>query len=310
MIPRVPRRQLLRRCAEIAAAALALPAALAACAVDRPPPAAGVGGPRRFAYGPHPSQFGELTMPAGDVRGVVVVVHGGFWRKTYGLELGRPLAVDLAGIGLAAWNVEYRRVAAGRAGIPRVDTDDGGWTATFDDVAAAVELLAGPVQEAAGGRLPLDRVVAVGHSAGGHLAAWLAARPGLPAGAPGASPTVRLRGVVSQAGVLDLVDAAERTVGGGAVGDLLGGSPAEVPDRYALASPAARVPTGVPVVCVHGTADGNVPIRQSERFVAAATAAGDPAELVALPGVDHFAVIDPPAAAWRACRDAVERLLG
>ncbi|MDN5931867.1 MAG: S9 family peptidase, partial [Pseudonocardia sp.] len=142
-------------------------------------------------------------------------------------------------------------------------------------------------------------------SAGGHLAAWLAARPGLPAGAPGADSVVRLRGAVSQAGVLDLVDAAERGVGGSAVPDLLGGTPEEVPDRYAVASPIARLPIGVPVVCVHGTADGNVPIRQSERFTAAS---GD--ELVALPGVDHFALIDPGTEAWGACREAAIRLAG
>jgi dipeptidyl aminopeptidase/acylaminoacyl peptidase len=115
--------------------------------------------------------------------------------------------------------------------------------------------------------------------------------------------------VVSQAGVLDLEDAARRGVGSGAVDDLLGGGPDEVPERYALASPAARVPVGVPVVCVHGTADDRVPIRQSERYVAAAVAAGDPAELVALPGVNHFAVIDVRTPAWQACTDAVGRLL-
>jgi acetyl esterase/lipase len=248
--------------------------------------------PWRIAYGDHPSQFGELTLPAGPPRAVVVVVHGGFWRQRYGLELGRPLAADLAAVGYAAWNVEYRRVGV-----------EGGWPATFDDVAAAVDVLAGP----AAGSLPLDRAVAVGHSAGGQLATWLAARPGLPADAPGAAPAVRLRGVVSQAGVLDLVDAERQGVGSGAAADLLGGGPDEVPDRYALASPAARLPIGVPVVCVHGTADVNVPIRQSERFVAAA---GDEAELVPLPGADHFAVIDPTSAAWKACRDGVERLLG
>jgi acetyl esterase/lipase len=287
MIAPVPRRRLLSRLA-------LLPLLLGACAVA-PRPAPGTSAAQRWDYGADASQFGELTLPAGSgPAAVVVVVHGGFWRSAYGLELGRPLAVDLANSGFAAWNVEYRRVGGG-----------GGFPATFDDVAAAVDLLAGPVQEAAGGRLDLDRVVAVGHSAGGHLAAWLAARPGLPAGAPGADPVVALRGAVSQAGVLDLVDAAERRVGGTAVPDLLGGGPAEVPERYALASPLARVPIGVPVVCVHGDADANVPLRQSERFTAAS---GD--ELVTLPGVEHFAVIDPTTDAWRACRDAAARLLG
>ncbi len=176
-------------------------------------------------------------------------------------------------------------------------------------MAAGLDALAGPGQHAAGGRLVLDRVVAVGHSAGGQLATWLAARPTLPAAAPGAAPEVLLRGVVSQAGVLDLVDASANGVGRGAVEDLLGGRPERCPQRYALASPVARLPIGVPVVCVHGTADANVPIRQSERFVAAARAAGDDAELVSLPEVDHFAVIDPSTPAWRACSEAVERLL-
>jgi acetyl esterase/lipase len=251
--------------------------------------------PLRIHYGAHPSQFGELTLPAAVPRGVVVVVHGGFWRQRRGLELARPLAADLAASGYAAWNIEYRRVGG-----------DGGWPATFEDVAAALDLLIGPVQEAAGGRLPLERVVAVGHSAGGQLATWLAARTGLPDGAPGEAPAMWLRGVVSQAGVLDLVDADARGVGSGAVADLLGGGADELPDRYAVASPVARLPLDVPVVCVHGTADVNVPIRQSERYVAAADGA---AELVTLPGVDHFAVIDPATPAWRVCRDAVDRLL-
>jgi acetyl esterase/lipase len=281
MIGSVPRRRLL------SGLALLLPA-LAACSPG-PTPVGGTGEPVRIDYGPDPSQFGELTLPAGDGPvPVVMVVHGGFWRKSFGLELGRPLAADLVDAGFAAWNVEYRRVGNG-----------GGWTATFDDVAAALDRLQGLDP-----RLDLARVVAVGHSAGGHLAAWLAARPGLPAGAPGTDPVVRLRGAVSQAGVLDLVDAVEQGVGGSAVTDLLGGTPAQFPDRYALASPVARVPIGVPVVSVHGTSDGNVPIRQSERFAAAS---GD--ELVTLPGVDHFAVIDPGSDAWRACRDAVGRLL-
>lgn len=288
MIGYMPRRSLLRT-------VLGLGALTTVAGTGSAPVPPGV----RIAYGEGASRFGELSLPAGSgpVRGTVVVIHGGFWRARYDLDLGRPLAADLVARGYAAWNIEYRRVGGSGA-------EAGGWTATFDDVAAAVDALAGPVAAAAGGRLDLDRVVAVGHSAGGHLAAWLAARPGLPEGAPGAGPAVRLRGAVSQAGVLDLVDGAEQGVGAGAITDLLGGTPDAVPDRYALGSPAARIPIGVPVVCVHGTEDRNVPIRQSERFAAAAGA-----ELITLPGVEHFAVINPATDAWRACRDAAERLL-
>jgi len=249
--------------------------------------------PITIPYAPGPHRFGELTLPTGHPRGVVVVIHGGFWRHAYDLSLGRPLAADLAAAGFAAWNVEYRRVGGG-----------GGWPATFDDVAAAVDALAGPVQAAVGEELALDRVVALGHSAGGQLAAWLAARPGLPPGTLGANPRVTLRGAVSQAGVLDLVDAAEQGLGEGAVPDLLGGPPSAVPERYALASPIARVPIGVPVLGVHGTADDRVPVRQTERFAAAS---GD--SWTRLRGVDHFAVIDPTTPAWAACRAALDELV-
>ena len=193
----------------------------------------------RYRYGDHPSQYAELTLPAGSGPvPVVVVVHGGFWRDAYDADLARPLAADLVPRGWAALVVEYRRVGRSR-------TDGGGgWPATALDLAAAVDGLAGPGQELAGGRLDLGRVVALGHSAGGHLAGWLAARPGLPDGAPGSRPAVRLRGFVSQAGVLDLVAAAREGVGGDAVPDLMGGGPEERRDDYALASPARPAAAG------------------------------------------------------------------
>ncbi|MGI8456579.1 MAG: alpha/beta hydrolase family protein [Propionibacteriaceae bacterium] len=263
--------------------------------------------PARLAYGPGASQFAELSLPPGHDRcGVVVVVHGGFWRAGYDLDLGRPLAADLVGAGVAVWNVEYRRVGGG---VLHRQAGGGGWPTTCADVAAAVDALAGAGQDAAWGRLDLDRVVALGHSAGGHLAGWLAARSGVPSGAPGADPVVRVGGVVSQAGVLDLVDAARLGLGGGATQALMGGEPGDLPDAYALASPIARVPLGVPVVCVHGTADLTVPISQSERFVAAATRAGDTAMLHPFDG-DHRDLIDVGSEAWRTCRAETLRLLG
>jgi acetyl esterase/lipase len=217
-----------------------------------------------------------------------VVIHGGFWRSTYGRGLMDGLAADLAARGWAAWNLEYRRVGP-LAG--------GGWPATFADVAAGIDALAGLASSAP---LDLGRVVTVGHSAGGHLALWAAARPGLPDGAPGARPAVAVTGAVSLAGVCDLAAAARDGVGGSAVARLMGGGPERVPERYALASPAERLPLGVPQVMVHGDDDRLVPVEQSRRYAAAARAAGDRCELVELPGVEHFALIDPRSGAWGA----------
>jgi len=295
------RRRLLR--GSLAGAGAAVSARLlAACGLRPATPRPSPGVPERLtvAYGQNRHQKGDLHLPAGTARGlpVVVVVHGGFWRAGYGYDLGTPLATDLANAGYAAWNVEYRRVGGG-----------GGWPTTFSDLAAAVDALAAAVQERAGGRLDLDRVVAVGHSAGGHLAVWAAARRGLPPDAPGAAPRVRLRGAVSQAGVVDLAAAAREGLGGGAAQALLGGGPGAVPERYAVASPYERLPLGVPVALVHGEADDIVPIGQSERYAAEARRRGDAVELVRLPGTGHFELIDPATEAWRACRREVARLL-
>lgn len=295
---------------------LALAAALASTAAcsTRPPTAgpgtttsgqSAPGSPetQRYTYGDHPSQYAELTVPAGSGPvPVVVIVHGGFWRTPYGADLGRPLAADLAPRGWATLNVEYRRV--GRSAT----AGGGGWPTTMTDVATAMDRLATDGDRLAPGRLDLDRVVALGHSAGGQLAGWLGGRPTLPAGAPGADPVVRLSGVVAQAGVMDLVGAADEGVGGLAVPDLMGGEPGRLPDAYALASPLARLPLGIPSVCVHGRADTTVPISQSERFVAAATQAGDSSELHAFDG-DHFDPITVGTTGWAKCVEALTKLL-
>jgi len=245
----------------------------------------GAGQPTTHTYGPGPDQFLEVTLPDGGAPApVVVVVHGGFWRARYGIELARPLAADLAAAGWAAVAVEYRRVGAG-----------GGWPTTLADVAAALDSL--PDLPAAP-RLDLTDVTVVGHSAGGHLAAWAAGRGQLPDGAPGAGPRVPVTAVVSQAGVLDLGAAVAADLGDGATVAFLGGTPADVPGRYAAADPVRLLPTGVPVLCVHGEDDTTVPLEQSRRFAAAATAAGDAVELAVVPG-DHMAAIDLAGPAWR-----------
>lgn len=245
----------------------------------------------RYRYGEHPSQYVEVSVPSGsDVAPLVVVIHGGFWRTGFDSGLGYPLAVDLARRGFAVANVEYRRVGPGGGG---------GWPQTGQDVAAATDALRTDGQRLTGGRLDLTRVVGLGHSAGGQLAVWLAARR---------APSVPLTGVVSQAGVLDLVRAAESGVGGDAVQSLMGGSPAQKPDAYADASPIGRVPLAVPSICVHGRQDTVVPIEQSERFVAAAAKAGDRSELRAFDG-DHFQLIAVGSPAWTLSVSAVTELL-
>jgi acetyl esterase/lipase len=239
-------------------------------------------------YGPGREQVGDLWLPAGAPPAagwpVVVLVHGGFWRDQYRRDLMDPLAGDLAARGVASWNVEYRRVGPTGGGVP----------ATLEDVAAAVDALV-PLA----GALPVDlvRAAVVGHSAGGQLALWLAGRANLPPGAPGASPRVRFVAAVGQAPVACL--AAGRTLGQGAVTDFVGGTPDEVPERFAVADPVGLVGHGVPVLLVHGEADDVVPVDQSERYEAAASAAGDPVTLVRLPG-DHEDVIDPAHALWAA----------
>ena len=244
-------------------------AGLAGCGQDEvvAPP-----GTRTIRYGDDPSQYGELSLPDGTPRGIVVVIHGGFWKAQYDLSIGRPLARSLVDEGWAAWNLEYRRVGHAEGG-------GGGTPQTFHDVAAGIDRLAGV------DGLDTSVVITLGHSAGGHLATWAAGR---------SDPGVRVTGVVSQAGVLDLVRADRAGLGGGAVHALLG-HPAGPGD--AAYDPAQQLPLAVPVRCVHGTGDVVVPIDQSRGYVEAATAAGADATLAEVEG-DHFVVVDPGSDAW------------
>jgi len=243
--------------------------------------------PVAYRYGPDPAQFGELSLPDRPALGTVVIIHGGFWQAAYDLSLGRPLAADLAARGYAAWNLEYRRVGNG-----------GGWPATFEDLAAGIDLLA---------TLPVktSRVAVVGHSAGAHLGVWAAGRAGLPDGAPGARPRVAVTGVVSQGGVLALADCARDRLGGDAAVGLMGGGSGERPEAYRLADPMALLPTPASVVCLHSRHDQRVPYSYSERYVAAA---GGSASLVETFG-DHFSLIDPASADWAVAVGALPELM-
>lgn len=258
--------------------------------------------PAVHAYGDHRDQSAELTLPIASAAGdlpVVVVIHGGFWRARYDLRLGDALVTDLAGRGFAVWNLEYRRLGLLRRG--------GGWPETMVDVAGGIDALA----DARSGGAPLDlaRVATVGHSAGGQLALWAAARGGMPEGAPGAEPRVPLAAAVAQAGVVDLIEAERLRLGGGVVRRLLGASAAAEPDRYALASPTARLPLGVPHLLVHGQRDETVPLSISEGHHARAVEAGDDCELAAIASEGHFEHLDPSSQAWAATVRWLERRL-
>ena len=242
---------------------------------------------RTVAYGPDPSQCADLNLPhAPGPHPVMVLLHGGSWRSQYGKRVMRGLVGDLLARGWATWNVEYRRVGNG-----------GGWPETFLDVAGAIDHL--PQLDAA---LDLDRVSLLGHSAGGHLALWAASRERLAPGAPGrleGQPRVRLRAVISQAGVCDL-SASARRVPGGAAAALMGGGPDDLPERYDAADPMRLLPPSAPVLLVHGTADQTVSVDYSRNYEQAARESGGEVELVEIAGPEgqHRRHIDPRGQAW------------
>lgn len=244
--------------------------------------------PLRLAYDSGEFQFGELYLPVGPgPYPVAILIHGGYWRARYGLDLMNELGADLARRGIAAWNIEYRRV--GNPG--------GGWPGTFLDVARAADYLR---EIAPSYELDLGKVVPLGHSAGGHLALWLAARRRIPANSaisPRNEP-LALAGAISLAGVLDLALAYQLHLSNHAVVELLGAPPTEVPERYAETSPAALLPLGLPQVLIHGTEDENVPIQVSREYAATARAAGDPIDFFEPTGVDHFDVINAATEVW------------
>ncbi|WP_199786024.1 MULTISPECIES: S9 family peptidase [Actinomycetes] len=216
-------------------------------------------------YGSEPSQFVELHGTPGG-RGTAILLHGGWWRARHDLHQLDPMAADLVAAGWYVANVEYRRI----------DGDTGGWPQTLDDVRAAIAAVARPAA------LP---TVAIGHSAGGHLA--------LLAGG-------ELSGVVALAPITDVPRARAEELGEGAAGLFLtGDDPA--------ASPIRQLPIGCPQLVVQGDADVRVPVEHSRDYVAAAKAAGDEVDYVELPGVDHFRLIDPADEPWEPARAWLDR---
>lgn len=235
------------------------------------------------AYGPGPDQVYDVRRPAGrTARDVtVVIVHGGFWRPGTDRTHAGPQAAALADAGLHVVVVEYRRAALG------------GWADLQADLLAARDAISTRAD------LP-TRVILVGHSAGGHLVTWLAAQPVT------AAATTAITGVISLAGCVDLHRVHELDLGGGAARALMGCTPDQDPQTWALADPARLSAPKAPVVTIHGAADEQVPPEISQRYCDALPATRS----IVLSGVDHFDLIDPQTAAFRTIQDTIFELAG
>jgi acetyl esterase/lipase len=252
-----------------------------------PPPA-----DERVAYGADQSQFIDLRLPAKapgkNSYPLVVNVHGGFWRARYSLDHAGHLCAALTKVGIATANLEYRRV-----GNP-----SGGWPGTFDDIRSAYRFL---LQTASKQGFDSNKILVVGHSAGGQLALCLAAH----------EPSVTR--VISLAGVVDLRRAYELHLSKDAVVEFLDGTPTEVPDHYREADPMRLSIPRAQQWLIHGSVDDVVPVDFSREYVASKQkqAAKEKADvrLLEIPGASHFDLIDPRTAAWKQVAATVETLL-
>jgi len=246
-----------------------------------PPPA-----DERIPYGDDPNHFADIRVPEGKgPHPVAIVIHGGFWRAAFNLEHAGHMCQAFRFTGVATWSLEYRRI--GQPG--------GGYPGTLEDVAQGAAHLRKIADRF---RLDLSRTAAIGHSAGGHLALWLAAEKPLP-----------LRGAVALGGVCDLRRAYELKLGNLVVNDFIGAGPDTAPDRYRRASPIERLPLRVPSRLVHGADDNIVPLEIGRRFEEAARKAGDDCRLIPLPGAGHFEVIDPRKKEFTVVRETLLELL-
>src|SRR5262249_5141520 len=233
----------------------------------------------RVSYGSNEFQFGELRLPKGaGPHPVAIVIHGGCWMSQYGLSYMGHLSAALAEAGVATWSVEYRSV--GHLGV--------GWPGSFVDVSRAADHLRTLAKTYP---LDLSRVIATGHSAGGHLALWLAARKNLPKDSPVySSDPLPVRGVVSLAGITDL-----RRTGPACdenVLQLMGGSARDKAAIYSQASPIELLPLGIPYAIVQGDSDTIIPLAMAKDYADAAKNKGDDAKLVVIEKAGHFEVVD------------------
>ena len=255
---------------------------------------------RTYHYGADPLQVADLWLPASPRKGkipTVLMVHGGCWTTDIAdRSIMNWIAADLARRGTAVWNIDYRGV----------DRPGGGYPGTFQDVAAAADALR---THAAANNLDLTRLVAVGHSAGGHLALWLAGRSRLPAASPlrSANP-LPIHHVVSLGELQDLEqDRAETNGCGSEVIDQLVGPPTmSSRDVYADTSLPRLAPIGVPHTMVNGNRDRIIPTHFAATYASKMRAKGDRVTVRIVPGQGHVELIAPETPAWAAAVAAIE----
>ena len=248
---------------------------------------------QRFQYGPGEFQFADLRVPEGEGPfPVVVLVHGGCWLAQYNLGHLAAMAQALTDAGVATWTLEFRRVG----------NDGGGWPGTFLDVAQGTDYLR---EVAAEHNLDLDRVVVSGHSAGGHLALWLAARHNLPPESElyGADP-LPFAGVIALAPAADLELTYRNQTCSGASQQLVGGTPEEYPQRYADGSASELLPLGIPQVIINGDHDEGW-LTVSRAYQDKAKAAGETVEIIIPPNAGHFELVMPTSDTFALVRDTI-----
>lgn len=266
--------------------------------LERPRPAADA----TLRYGEAATQVVDLWLPQGDgPHPVVLMVHGGCWQTEIAdRRIMDWIADDLRRRGIAVWNIDYRGV----------DRPGGGYPGTFADAAMAADLLR---RHAAEYKLDISRVVAVGHSAGGHLALWLAGRPKLPAGSALAAPDpLRIAAVVSLGGLPDLEEAA-RPPGSGCgvevVAQLTGPATPAHPDPFADTSVPRLAPLGVPQVLINGAQDRIIPTAYAEAYAGPMRTAGDVVKVRMVDRTGHVELIAPETAAWQATVEEIKKAL-
>jgi acetyl esterase/lipase len=253
-------------------------------------------------YGSEPRQFGQLFLPQGPGPfPVAVIIHGGCWRKFADLKNTVPMSDALRKAGIATWNIEYRPI----------DNEGGGWPGTYLDIAAAIDHLRALAREHP---LDLKQVVTVGHSAGGHLALWAAARNRLAQSSPlyAANP-LRIRGAVNLAGPGRLqsltAEQQQKACGSVPISRLLGGDIDRLPQRLRDGSPADMLPLGIPQLLITGSLDSLIPPALGEEYAALAQKSGDEAQMIVVEGAGHFEVIAPGTPAWAQVEEAVLSLV-